>query len=222
MDFWRQTDIVDSRKLGDLAVTLVGAGGIGCPTGLSLARMGIGEMHVYDDDVLAVHNLPSTMYPKIGLDNAKVLTLANMIREFGDTKVHAHQYRMNGDQTNLNPGVVISGVDSMKSRQDIWEHVRMKPQIQLYIDARMAGQHCQILTVNPTNPKSIKFYEERLTGDENVPDAPCTNRAIIYNTFMIASLICWQVRNYVMNEELPAEIFFDFISRQWLISKELA
>jgi len=48
-----------------------------------------------------------------------------------------------------------------------------------------------------------------LYPDEQAQELPCTARAIIYNTFMIAALISNQVKKFARGEEFPKEIICD-------------
>src|SRR5258708_34492445 len=45
------------QKLLDRAVLLLGAGGLGSPTGLYLAAAGVGTLGIVDDDVVDLSNL---------------------------------------------------------------------------------------------------------------------------------------------------------------------
>jgi len=106
-------------------------------------------------------------------------------------------------------GVLVSGVDSMAARKEIWDQIKMKPAVQLYIDARMGAEVARIHSINPCDPDHIKWYEETLYDDKDAVEEPCTARAIIYNGFMIAAFIAGQVKKFAKHEDLPKEIIFD-------------
>ena len=207
MDFWRQVDIISPVDMDAAKVNIIGVGGIGSPTAMALSKMGIPEIEVYDNDVVDTHNLPNQFYRIKDIGNSKVESLKDICSDFSMGKFTAN-HEMYEDQ-DLD-GIVVSGVDSMKARKAIWTNgVKYKPSINMYIDARMGAEICRIYTINPTSPDQIKFYESTLYDDEEASEERCTAKAIIYNTFMISSLICNQVKKFLKGEEIVKEIMFD-------------
>jgi molybdopterin/thiamine biosynthesis adenylyltransferase len=208
VDFWRQLDIIDPNEDITEPVTIIGAGGIGSPTVLSLTKMGVREIEVYDYDRIEEHNLPNQFFRIKDIGTEKVKALKSIVKDFTGINIKAYSEMFNGQ--DIEPGIVISGVDSMQSRKEIWEQVKYNVDAKLYIDARMLGEVCRIYTINPSTPSDISFYEKTLYDDpENEDNEHCTNRAVIYNVFMIASLISNQVKRFYKGEELIAEIIFD-------------
>jgi predicted ThiF/HesA family dinucleotide-utilizing enzyme len=209
-DFWRQLDIV--RPVEDLTfpVTIIGCGGIGSPTTLALAKMGVGEITVYDDDFLETHNLPNQIYKLSDVGKAKVESLLAVVEEFTGNKIKIHPEKV-GANHKLG-GVVISGVDTMAARAEIWKSIRYKPNILIYIDARMGAEVCRIHTVQPVNPEDVRNYEKTLFTDEQATELRCTAQAVIYNVFMIAALITNQVKKFARGEPFPKEVIFDLHS----------
>ncbi len=206
MDFWRQQDIVSSDEL-DSPIVVIGAGGIGSPTVLALAKMGCTQLTVYDDDLVESHNIPNQLYLLADVGRPKVEALAHLVQGFTGTAIRARPERVADQRLQ---GLVISGVDTMQSRHEIWRRcIKHKPQVRLYIDARMGAEVCRIYSVNPVDPDDIRLYEDTLYTDEEASEEPCTARAIIYNVFSIAALIANQVKKCVKGEDLPKEIIFD-------------
>lgn len=207
MDFWRQFDIVRPNEDLIFPVTVIGCGGIGSPTTLALAKMGCNDITVYDDDTIEDHNLPNQIYMTDDVGKLKVESLQNIVHSFTGTELKVHRSRV-GSENKLN-GVVISGVDSMEARKEVWKSIKFKPAVQLYIDARMGAEVCRIYSINPTNPVDVKYYESSLYDDDKAQELPCTGRAIIYNVFMIAALICNQVKKFARGEKFSKEVIFD-------------
>jgi hypothetical protein len=204
VDYWRQMDIVRPDELP--AVTMIGAGGIGSFALLALAKMGVTDIAAYDDDIVEEHNLPNQLYEMDDVGLYKVAALGDICKLFTGIDVRMEMQRYPGE--NFTP-VMISGVDSMTSRKDIWDKLKMKPAVQLYIDARMGAEVARIHSVNPCDPDHIKWYEATLCDDKDTLDEPCTSRAIIYNGFMIAALIASQVKKFAKHEMVPKEIIMD-------------
>ncbi|MBI3954364.1 MAG: ThiF family adenylyltransferase [Chloroflexi bacterium] len=206
MDFWRQQDIVSSDEL-DVPIVVIGAGGIGSPTVLALAKMGCTQLTVYDDDLVESHNIPNQLFLLDDIGRPKVEALAHLVQGFTGTSIRTVQERVAGQRLQ---GIVISGVDTMSSRHDIWQRsIKYKPQVRLYVDARMGAEVCRIYSINPVDPDDVRLYEETLYTDEEATEEPCTARSIIYNVFGIAALIGNQVKKHAKGEEMAKEIIFD-------------
>ncbi len=105
--------------------------------------------------------------------------------------------------------VVICAVDSMASRKTIWKAVRQKPEVQLYIDARMGLETLIVHAVNPMLREDRVRYSQTLHSDQDALQDPCTARTICYTPLMAASVICNLVKRYVNNEAVPGQIVLD-------------
>lgn len=215
MDFWRQSDIVSQELLNRYPYTLVGAGGIGSVVGLVLAKMGIQNLTVYDPDTIEAHNLPNQTYRLSDLGKPKVEALADICRDFAGLEIVARCEKFPIE--SMPSGIIISGVDSMTARKEIWGTVKFNPLVPCYLEARMGAQEGRIYTVTPHNPDHISTYEASLYSDENAAELPCTARAISYNTFYLAGLLASQVKKFVADERPRPEIIFDLVSNTMLV-----
>jgi hypothetical protein len=215
MDFWRQIDIVSPEDLSQLPVTIIGAGGIGSPTALALAKMGVENITVYDDDRVELHNLPNQLYRFGDLGKTKVEGLSSICRDFAGVELKKVPERLNGHALS---GIVVSGVDTMKARKEMWERIRWNPSIPLYIEARMGAEVCRIHSIKPTDPSLVKWYESTLYSDEEAVQAPCTARAIIYCSFMIGALVANQVKKFAKAEMILKEIIFDLATLTLIVN----
>lgn len=212
-DYWRQLDICGPAHMRNLHVTVIGCGGIGSPTALALAKMGVPALTLFDADKVETHNLPNQMFKLSQVGLHKTQALKDNILEYVDCSIQAVPENYNGQQ--LTPGIVISGVDSMVARKDILQKLRFNPVACLYIEARMGGEVCRIYTLNPCLPSQLRWYEgNMLYTDEEAAPEPCTEKAIIYNTFFIAALIANQVKKFVRGEQLTEELTADMVSLQ--------
>lgn len=107
-------------------------------------------------------------------------------------------------------GVVLSAVDSMASRRAIWSGVRYRAGVALYIDARIGGEVCRVLTIRPADPDDVRLYETSLYDDATASEEPCTARAIVYTTLGVASLVANQVKRFVRGQPFQADVILDF------------
>jgi molybdopterin/thiamine biosynthesis adenylyltransferase len=206
MDFHRQLDILSPQDLENIYVTIIGVGGIGSPSALVMSKMGVEKITVYDNDVVETHNLPNQMYRINDIGKTKVEGTKDICYDFSGIYITT---KLEQFTTQPISGVVVSGVDSMVSRSTIWNRIKFNVQVPLYIDARMGAEVCRICTVNPCDPDDVKWYEKTLFSDDKASEEKCTEKAIIYNTFVISGLIASQVKKYARAQPFAREIIMD-------------
>jgi hypothetical protein len=205
-DFLRQASIVRPEAL-KRPISIIGAGGIGSPTALALAKMGCSKIRVYDFDIVEAHNLPNQFYCEGDLGRAKVDALADMAQLLAGVSLEGVRERIVDQRLS---GVVITAVDTMESRKAIWRNgVRYNPQVPLYLDARMGAEVCTVYSIRPVDPDDVAFYDASLYSDAEAQEDPCTARAIIYNVFGAAALLANQVKKFATGEQSFREIHFD-------------
>lgn len=75
LDGW---DIDAQARLNNSRILLIGAGGLGCPVAQTLVRAGLGHLHIMDDDLIELSNLPrQSLFFDEHLGKPKASTLAN-------------------------------------------------------------------------------------------------------------------------------------------------
>ncbi|MDB5184154.1 MAG: hypothetical protein JWO07_835 [Candidatus Saccharibacteria bacterium] len=175
-------------------IHLIGLGGIGSWVALWLLKLGVPEIHVYDDDVVEQHNTFFQLWANADVGIHKVQALEEYARREGyATKIIAHPVRVTEDgQLNLR-GVVISGVDSMASRYAIWKHLKFNGDVELYMDGRIGGEDFHLYTLNPSHPSQVKVYEAWLHPDDEATPDTCTERddfdsGVILSGFILKNL----------------------------------
>ncbi|MGD0115339.1 MAG: ThiF family adenylyltransferase [Dehalococcoidia bacterium] len=192
MDYTRQMDLVPIEALRQFDLDVIGAGGIGSWTVVALAKLGVGSIRVFDDDVVEPLNLPSQCYSlshaRAGIP--KVEALRELCREFSDSEIEPVCERVEHQQLRL---TVISALDSMKSRRQVWEGAIKGRPIDRYLDSRMGGHSLTILTVRPTSPVEKSVYEETLYADDEALPLPCTARAVVSWPLVAAALLVRQI-----------------------------
>jgi len=206
MRFLRQQDVVDADKLANLKVTLIGLGSIGSVTGLYLAKMGVVKLTTFDSDIVDVHNVSNQAYGMSDVGLLKADAFATLVEN--QTSVMPNTIGMQYDGRQLS-GIVISAVDSMKSRETIWRHLREQPSVQLYLDARMGLETLIVHAVRPQIKAERVEYTRSIVPDDQALQEPCTARTICYTPLMAASVICSLVKRYVCDEMIPVRIVLD-------------
>lgn len=194
----RQHDLVDESIL-DTPILVIGAGGIGSFTVLTLAKMGFSDITVYDDDVVSEENMNSQFYRYTDIGKSKVLSLWDLVYSFTDIEIKFHPEKYVDSMVDKHEHlrdteVIISAVDSMEARSMIYSTREDLMQSYLLIDGRMAANQAEVYTVDLMDEQSRMNYEAKLWRDEETMDVPCTAKAVMYNVLWIASAISNQVR----------------------------
>jgi molybdopterin-synthase adenylyltransferase len=212
--FLRQQDVIDTAKLSNLAITLIGLGSIGSVTGLYLAKMGVVSLTTFDPDIVDVHNVSNQAYGMSDLGLLKVDAFSNLLEL--QVGVHANTIAKQYDGRDLTE-VVISAVDSMKSRETIWKSVREKPEVRLYLDARMGLETLMVWAVRPQIREDRVAYSESIVPDDQAHQDPCTQRTICYTPLMAASILCSHVKRYINDETIPRRVILDLATHTMMV-----
>ena len=209
LNYSRQYGIFRPDQAAD-PVTIIGAGGIGSPTALLLAKMGVPDITIYDFDSVQDENRASQFFRKEDLGLPKVHAVAAQCESHADRTITAKNERYVDQPLS---GVVIAAVDSMDMRVELWKNqVRLNPNISLYIDGRMGGQIMRVFALRPYEMAEVKRYEQFLCSSAEAATLPCTERAICYTTFGIAALIAATCRRWWVKGEINFEYALDLDS----------
>lgn len=221
VDFTRGRDWYDPTK-GNDHVTLVGVGGVGSPTAFALAKMGIPNLTLIDPDVVDQHNIPNQVFENEAIGHPKVDALAASLGAFmPTTNFHLYQARITEEGKWLDPddnlafdhkldGVVVSGLDSMQARHDLWHKcIRYNLRVPLYLDARLDQENIVIYAVNPINMEQVKGYERTLYTDDEAKQTTCTRQSIMDVGFAVGALLARAVRRHFAEEEVDRVTYYD-------------
>lgn len=206
LDYTRQRDWFDPAKTR-AAVTVVGCGGIGSFAAFALAKLGVERLTLVDFDEVDEHNIPNQLYRMDAVGQPKVGALYWTLRDFAgvDAKLVSGPLQ---DGFPLSR-VVVSALDSMSARADLWARVKNQLGVRLLLDARLGGEHVVLYAANPTRPTDQAGYEATLHSDAEGSDLPCTARSIIDVGFAVGSLITRAVRKHYAGEQLDPMTYFN-------------
>ena len=204
--YLRQLDIL-KPEVCNMPITLIGAGATGSFTALALAKMGIHDITVYDADTVEEHNFPNQLFPINALGINKAIALYELVHMYTGYKIKPVPHMFT--EKNEVSGIVICALDSMKGRRMIYKMCAGNPKVNLLIDPRCGAEVCRVLTMTPELKSSCEKYKATLHSDDKADPTPCTARSIIYSVLTVSSLICNQVKRYLMNQELRTDMLMD-------------
>jgi len=206
-----------------LSVCLIGVGGIGAITGVTLGKMGVQQIDAFDDDVVDGVNVATQFYGPSDVGSPKGQAFVDNVLHFCDSNVSAWEERVNGDTTLPYADIYISSVDSIASRQDIWQAIKKAfhskywfrqdpPPVSWYIDARMGAEVYEQFVVHIG--KDYEWYQKYVMGesDDDFPEVPCTEKATIYTANIAAGHIGAAVRRIATNKQEPGLLRHDILN----------
>jgi len=190
----RQLDLIPLSVLST-PLTFIGAGGVGTPSILCLAKMGFADITVYDFDKIEVENLSSQFYRRRDIGKFKVDALKEIILDFTDVELQVNNVRYEGKKQF--PGIVISSVDSMAVRKLLWDTHLTSTQTRLFIDPRMSAEQALIYAMQPMRPLDVTAYAKTQYTDDNAHQERCTAKATMYTSAGIGALVAKIVKDFV-------------------------
>ena len=201
----------------DWPVTLVGAGGIGAIAAVTLAKMGVSELTLFDFDQVSDENIATQFYRRFDVEKPKTTALSAILSEFADTRLRAYSVPFVEDThpDRFSNPIIISAVDSIASRKRIWEAVCYE-EFLWYLDARMGAEVFQLYAVSGAD---YDWYDQMLgeQDDSQVEDLPCTSKATIFCGALGAAHLGSAVRKIITGLPLPRLLSQDLLSNTLMV-----
>ncbi len=213
----RQLDIFNPVVAGAFDVVVIGAGGLGSPIALSLAKMGVESITIYDPDVVEPHNIPNQLYRVSDIGRLKVEALADIMEELTGIRPKVVPDRVGGEPiqcgTSSKARVFISALDSMTARKEVFRSV-LRSSPYWYIDTRMGGLVASIYSVNVRDREAIARYGDSLYSDRDTVPLPCAARAVWYAVNAAASVAAAAVKDIMLEDGISGEVHLDMALMQ--------
>ena len=225
MDHTRHWDIITPTLTQATSVGLIGTGGIGAITALGLAKLGIGYLALFDDDTVEPENIVTQFLKLSDIGNPKVTSVATMLKEFSDVSGMAYIKRVQRLTEMPTVDILISTVDSIKARQDIWWNLAPKWSVltrpKFYLDARMGAEVLHLYTVRYGDSD---WYSSQLLAlsDDMVPDEPCTAKSTIYTALFAGGHVVQAVKRIIMDQPQPKVVIHSIAYDRLDVSAESA
>jgi molybdopterin/thiamine biosynthesis adenylyltransferase len=210
--FSRQTGLIDPDKLTQ-QIAIVGAGGIGSWAALALTKLGCKYLSVFDFDKVEEQNVGCQIYRPEDIGRSKTGALVDILKGlFNDSgQLTAFEYEINKEspatQDLAKYDFVIAAVDNMDTRKIIFESLLKSKTV--LIDGRMAGNSIQIFTIPMSDNGRVDFYKNTLFNSSEAEPVPCTERAVVYNCFVISGMIADNVAQLANEKVPPQELIID-------------
>lgn len=206
LELLRQLEIFSPYAFQDKRIDVIGAGATGSHVVLLLAKIGMQNIHVWDDDAIASHNIPNQCFNLSQVGVNKVDALAEVVFAATGVEIARHLERVESPK-EFGP-IVFLLVDTMEGRKKIWnDSLKFKFGIECAIETRMGADSGRIYTIDPRRPSHIKAWEATLYEDSAAVVSACGATSSIAPTAMlVASLAVWQMIKFLNGDDLENEI----------------
>jgi len=215
-----QVDIEGQQKLLAASVLIVGAGGLGSPAAIYLAAAGVGNIAIYDNDVVDLSNLQRQIAhhtPDIGTDKV-ISTRQTLNRLNPEVKIRAVKQRLEGEQLDYEvrlADVVLDCSDNFSTRFAI-NRACVKQQTPLVSGAaiRFEGQ----VTVFTPGKNNSPCYNCLYNSDGEELQNCATNGVIAPITGIVGSIQALEAMKLIMNigETLTGRLLLlDGLTMEW-------
>lgn len=182
-------------------VDVIGVGATGSKLALSLAKLGVLNLHVWDFDVVEPHNIANQVYSQehVGMD--KATAFADIALAATGSPVTAHVQAWDGQPLGE---VVFAMADTMATRQLLFDKLRFSPTTKRVFDSRLGAADGQLYNYNPTLPADRERYGATLFSDDEatVVTSACGTAITVGPTGdMLVGLLAWQFIAYANDED---------------------
>ncbi len=167
-------------------VTVLGCGAVGSQAILLLAKCGVQHITVYDADDVSSPNLPMSLaFGPSDLGRRKVDVVQERVHALAGLEITTIPRMYAGEEINT---AVLSCVDTMEARMEIWKQVRLNPRVDLFVDTRTDALCLSLFVLRPCMPEDMAYYEAHLYPTNLTVMRTCGNHGIAYQSMIAASL----------------------------------
>lgn len=201
VDPLRHISVFPPHAFGARRVDVIGCGATGSRIVISLAKLGVENIHVWDFDKVEEHNLANQAFGLGDVGTLKVDALAQLVHKDTGVRVQPHAEKVDGSQ-QLGE-IVFLLTDTMASRKEIWEHgIKFKLYSKLLVETRMGVDNGRVYAINPCKRSHILEWEKTLYSDEETEVSACGASISIGPTAeIIAGLAVWQMIRWFTVEQ---------------------
>tara|TARA_B000000460_G_scaffold249512_1_gene231035 strand:- start:953 stop:1612 length:660 start_codon:yes stop_codon:yes gene_type:complete len=204
----RQSGIIPTELIKNISIAIVGAGAIGSHTAEILCKMGIQKLRIYDFDTVEEHNLANQGYYLHEIGYKKCEALRERLSLGTGAEIIAECRKFEKDE-EIKEDYVISAVDNMSSRSDIWKSFFRSDNPRYFLDGRMGAREGSAYFVDKTQPSTIGRYNKSLFPDNEAVQLPCTEKSTIFCAYGISSIIGALIAKSITGDEMNYSVDLD-------------
>lgn len=200
MDLSKGYEFFNPAKCDRMRIHIIGCGSVGSTLAVSLARLGLTKISLYDFDVVEAHNLANQMFTTEDIGKPKTTAVAEMLHKINpdidkDLKVFDEGY-----SNQRLGGYVFLCVDSIELRRRIVKENAANMNIKAVFDFRTRLTDAQHYAADWANPqmqdsllRSMEFTEEEAKAA--TPVSACNVALSVAGT--IWTIVSFGVSNFI-------------------------
>ena len=184
---------------------IVGCGAIGGCIAELLARQGVKDIHLWDFDIVASHNIVNQIYTEEDINRPKVEALKKQLRKINSNiKVTTHEQ---GWENNIINNYMFLCLDNIETRKKVLLYNKDNQQLKLVTDCRMTLTQGQCYTAKWDNPieKNSLLDSMNFTHEEAMAETPVSacgfTLSVAPTVRIITSYAIANFMKYINNKE---------------------
>ncbi|MDR0607512.1 MAG: ThiF family adenylyltransferase [Candidatus Peribacteria bacterium] len=200
IDISRHKQIFNASTF-DKRVDIVGVGAVGSKVALEVAKLGVKNLHIWDDDVVEAHNISNqAFYKERDIGKRKVVALSEHIQQATGLIPTVHDTKVDAN-TELGE-VVFLLVDNMAARKEIFDGLSYTMTTEVIIEIRMGTRSGYIYTIDPNDVEQIEFWQTNWYPDKEViqPSACGSKLSIGATSSIISGYAVWTFMDWFQVE----------------------
>ena len=185
-------------------ILLIGVGGIGSNALFALSKTIPATYWIFDPDKVEEINIGTQHFNKNQINNFKVSAVRSNCNNQSNCIINVFSDKY----SNEYKPIMITGLDNMKTRKEVYDEWRTHDDREILIDGRLRANLYEIYVVTPGKEEE---YEKTLFEDSEVDDGPCTFKQTAYFGMLIGARITQVLVNYLTNkysEDAPCNVPF--------------
>lgn len=204
--FVRQSNFYSPQSMNQ-PVTIVGCGALGGFIACALTKMGVKSFTLYDDDIVAPHNIANQPFMNQDIDSSKVAALSEMIKEMSpfersDLSVAQHEKKWDKNDA-LRRGLIINSADSITVRRDVFNS---SPAGSFIIDVRSGPDSYDVFFCDTGNPRMTAFYAGTFFDPSNAVGNGCGAQSVVWCGMQVAALAANGWMRHCNRKPLPVHV----------------
>ena len=174
-------------------ILLIGCGGIASNALYCLAKTIPTIYYVIDFDTVDSYNIGTQFFTKDQVGKQKVYAIKETLRNASEATIYPVPRKYNNEYKPI----MISGLDNMATRKEVYEEWKKHEDREILIESRLRANLYEVHVVMKGREEA---YEATLFDDSETDDGPCTFKATAYFGMLVGARITHVLVNYLTNK----------------------
>jgi hypothetical protein len=172
-------------------ILVIGTGGIGSNSLYCLTKTIPAQYYILDSDIVEEHNVGTQFFRPNQIGKYKVEACKDNCEYPGSKPIITMKKQYSDEYLPI----MISALDNMKSRKEVYNIWKSREDRQILIDGRLRSSLYEVYIVTPGREEE---YEKTLFEDSEVDSGPCTFKQTAYFAMLIGARITHVLVNYLI------------------------